>query len=157
MKSLIIYHSIHHGNTGKVALAISEVMGSDIVKIDNAEPEMILKYDLIGFGSGIYFSKHSKKLLEFCTSLSNTEAKNAFIFSTRGLGPFKVFHRPLRKILYRNGFNIIDEFSCKGFDTVGPLNIIGGINKNRPNEKDLKKAIDFALNLLQNVRHRTSV
>ena len=34
-------------------------------------------------------------------------------------------------------------FGCKDFDTFGPLKLIGGLNKNRPNEKDFKNAIDL--------------
>jgi len=54
----------------------------------------------------------------------------------------------LRKKLIEKGFNIVGEFSCKGFDTFGMLKYIGGINKNRPNEKDLEKAKSFAEELL---------
>jgi len=45
------------------------------------------------------------------------------------------------------GFDVIKEFSCKGFDTVGPFKFIGGISKGRPNEKDLENAKNFARSL----------
>jgi hypothetical protein len=46
--------------------------------------------------------------------------------------------------LIGKGFTIIGEFSCKGFNTFGPLKLVGGINKGRPNESDLNKAENFA-------------
>jgi flavodoxin len=45
------------------------------------------------------------------------------------------------------GFSITGEFSCKGWDTVGPLKLFGGINKGRPNEDDLEEARVFARGL----------
>jgi len=38
----------------------------------------------------------------------------------------------------------VGEFNCLGWDNVGPLKFIGGINKGRPNENDIKKAKEFA-------------
>jgi len=45
------------------------------------------------------------------------------------------------------GFTIAGEFSCRGWDTFGLLKLIGGINKGRPDEQDLKRAEDFARHL----------
>jgi len=105
--------------------------------------DAIEKYDLIGFGSGIYFLKHHKNLLEFIDKLPSTK-KKAFIFSTKGVTPNFINHMLLKKKLKRKGFEIIGEFSCKGYDSFGILKYIGGINKGRPNKKDLKRAREFA-------------
>ena len=40
--------------------------------------------------------------------------------------------------------NVVGEFSCRGFDTVGPFKLIGGVNKGRPDERDLENAKKFA-------------
>jgi hypothetical protein len=45
------------------------------------------------------------------------------------------------------GFEVVDEYHTKAFDTWGPLKLIGGINKGRPNQEDLQKAEDFTQNL----------
>jgi flavodoxin len=50
-------------------------------------------------------------------------------------------------MLVNRGFSIAGEFSCKGWDTVGPLKLFGGINKGRPNEGDLEGARVFARRL----------
>jgi hypothetical protein len=57
------------------------------------------------------------------------------------------FNKPLEEKLSEKGFDIIGEFSCRGFDTYGPFKLIGGISKGRPNEKDLQKAGKFAQDL----------
>lgn len=56
-------------------------------------------------------------------------------------------HSLLRKKLTAKGFDIIDEFSCKGYNSNSFLKYIGGMNKGRPNSKDLKHAEEFALGL----------
>ena len=144
MKAIIICVSVHHGNTKKIARAIAEVLGAEVLGPEEVEVERLQDYDLIGFGSGIYFERPHRRVLSFVEKLPALEGKGAFIFSTRGAGPAGLYHRPLRKKLLKKGFRIVGEFSCKGFDTVGPLKLFGGINKGRPNEGDLRRAREFA-------------
>ena len=108
----------------------------------------------MGFGSGIYFGKHSSLLLKLVYGLNAYENTCAFIFSTRGAGPPSFYHRSLRRAISNRGFTIVGEFSCKGLDTVGPLRIIGGINTRRPAEKDLARARSFAQALARDVAER---
>ena len=142
LKIAIIYVSIHHGNTEKVAKTFAKVLNADLKKPEQIDPNGLSDFDLIGLGSGIYFGKHHKSLLEFAEKLPPTN-KKAFIFSTNGgnIGKMKPenFHKTLRTILTAKGFNIVGEFNCAGFDTYGALKLVGGISKGRPNEEDLKK------------------
>ncbi|WP_293257086.1 hypothetical protein [Palaeococcus sp. (in: euryarchaeotes)] len=64
--------------------------------------------------------------------------KRAFIFSTVGMPWYN--HRALRRALKEKGFQIVGEFSCRGWDTNGWLAKVGG----DPNEKDLERARRFA-------------
>lgn len=48
------------------------------------------------------------------------------------------------KKLEQKGFEVVGEFTCPGFDTALSAE---GVNKGRPNENDLQKARDFALQL----------
>lgn len=146
MRILIIYASIHHGNTEKIARAIADEIGADIVKAWDVDVEKIKEYDVIGFGSGIYFFKHHKSILNLVDKLPET-AKDAFIFSTKGGTPDFINHRALRKKLLSKGFRILSEFSCKGYDTYGILRLIGGINKGKPGVKEIEKAREFARKL----------
>jgi flavodoxin len=152
-KILILYFSFHHKNTEKIAKAMAEVLSADLVEVTRANPEMILSYDLIGFGSGIYAFSHHKSLFEFLKKL-NPVQKKAFIFSTSGAPNGMIFHKKLKKELIKKGFEIIGEFNCPGFDTFGPFKIGGGINKGRPNENDIQKAKEFAKKILQNLYAR---
>jgi len=147
-KILILYFSFHHKNTEKIAKAMAEVLGADLLEVTKANPEMILNYDLIGFGSGIYVFSHHKTLFEFLEKLNLKQKKKAFIFSTSGAPGGINFHKKLREKLIEKGFEIVDEFNSLGFDTFGPLKLIGGINKGRPNESDIQKAKEFAKNLI---------
>jgi hypothetical protein len=78
--------------------------------------------------------------------------KKAFIFSTCG-NPFDAqkyaveCHSSLREKLKSKGYVIVDEFICQGFNTNSFLKYFGGINKGRPNAKDLLQAKNFAKKL----------
>jgi len=143
-KVLILYFSFHHKNTEKIAKAMAEVLGADLIEVTKADPQMIFNYDLIGFGSGIYAFSHHRSLFKFLKKLNNIQKKKTFIFSTSGAPNGIIFHKKLRKELIKNGFEIIGEFNCPGFDTFDPFKIFGGINKGRPNESDIQKAKEFA-------------
>jgi flavodoxin len=152
MRTLIIYVSIHHGNTEKIAKEMAEILNTELLRPNEIGVNTFSKYDLIGFGSGIYFLKHHKALLNLAEN-SPYLNKKVFVFSTRGIGPVWFYHRPLKKKLLEKGFNIVGEFSCKGFDTylfdryIPFLKFTGGLNKGRPNKKDLEKARKFARGL----------
>jgi flavodoxin len=147
MKTLIICVSIHHGNTKKIADAIADILQAQVCTLDKVDAAMLDDYDLIGFGSGIYYGKHHQSLLDFADNLPPC-SKKAFIFSTRG-GALDHNHEPLKQRLEKKGLRIVAEFSCKGLDTSGVFNHIGGINNNRPNENDLREAQVFARTLLE--------
>jgi flavodoxin len=146
MKRLIVYASVHHQNTEKVAQAMAEELGADLLPVGQAQPETLTAYDLIGFGSGIYGGKFHETLLQFVEGLPTVTGKQAFIFSTCGIRGTE-WHAALKEMLVNRGFSITGEFSCKGLDTVGPLKLFGGINKGRPNEEDLEEARVFARRL----------
>ena len=149
MKTLIICKSIHHGNTQKIAEVIAKVLEAKLVKPEELDINTVTEYDLIGFGSGIYYGKHHKDLLSVVDNLFSVKNKKAFIFSTSGTGEKNISrnHRLIREKLMAKGFIIAGEFSCRGFDSFGLLKLIGGINKGRPDEHDLRKAEDFARRL----------
>lgn len=150
MKALIIYISVHHGNTERVAKVMANILDADLLQMKQVDAGMLEQYDLIGFGSGIYFGKHHKSLLDFVDMLPMLRNKKAFIFSTSGLRKIQFIHnfdKPLKEKLQRKGFDIIGEFSCRGLDTYRATKLVGGVNKGRPNAEDLKQAEDFASGL----------
>ena len=142
---MIVCTSVDHQNTGKVAKVMAEELKADLTPTGDAKPETLMTGDLIGFGSGIYFGKHHKTLLQFVEMLPPLTQKKAFVFSTCGDG--KMHHTALKEKLANRGFVVVDEFCCKGWDTVGPLKLFGGINKGKPDENDLAAARAFARGL----------
>ena len=42
---------------------------------------------------------------------------------------------------------MLGNFSCTGFDEFGPLKLIGGLNKGKPDQKDVENAVKFALEM----------
>ncbi|MFX1538787.1 MAG: flavodoxin family protein [Promethearchaeota archaeon] len=164
----MVIKSIHHKNTEKIAKVFAEVLDAQIKMPEQINPEELQEYSLIGFGSGIYGSKHHKVLLDLADKLPQVTNKKAFIFSTHG-APFSFIekfgedmaeevaekmakdHLLLREKLQSKGYIIVDEFSCPGFNTNKFLKLFGGLNKGRPNVEDLKHAKQFALNLKQNL------
>jgi flavodoxin len=155
MKSLLGLFSYHHNNTEKVANVFAKVLDAQIKTPQQINPEELQEYTLIGFGSGIYGGKHHKLLLDLADTLPQITNRKAFIFSTSAMtGKAKVAkdHSLLREKLQSKGYTIIDEFSCKGFNTNSFLRYFGGMNKGRPNAEDLKHAEEFAQNLKQNLQ-----
>lgn len=153
MKSALICASVHHGNTDKIARTMADALEATLFRPDEATAKVLSEFDLLGFGSGIYYSKHHKTLLSLVSSLPVVENKKAFIFSTAGVSDRLIEknqtknHKALRDQLADKGFNIVGEFSCSGFNTWGYFRLLGGRNSGRPNKEDLKRASEFAANL----------
>ncbi|GEP63324.1 flavodoxin [Clostridium beijerinckii] len=147
MKVLLIYSSIHHGNTEKIVRAMGESINADIIETRNLKINTLNEYDLIGFGSGIYYGKLHKNILELIDKLPTLSNKKVFVFSTSGQGKVK-YNDFVEQKLKEKGFNVVGSFACKGYDTFGPFKLIGGIAKGRPNDKDFQNAKDFAKKLI---------
>jgi len=141
MKSLVVYVSVSHGNTEKVAKVISKELDADLMEAKTVDPNILSNYDLIGFGSGIYNRKFHAGLLKLVKEMPSSQSK-AFVFSTSGFGTTN-FHDKLKKEVESKGYRMVGDFACKGWDTWGPFKLVGGINKGRPDEKDLDMAREF--------------
>lgn len=151
-KCLIISYSYHHNNTAKIAEEFSKVLNAQIIEPDHVILEEIEEYELLGFGAGIDSGRHYKPLLDLADTLPEVNNKPAFIFSTSAIqGDAKVYkdHSILRQKLQSKGYTIIGEFSCKGFNTNSFLKYLGGMNKGKPDSRDLKDAQEFALKLFR--------
>lgn len=139
MKTAIVYHSSHHGNTKKVVEAVAR--GRDVTLIDASAVKSadLTGYELIGFASGIYFGKFHESVLEFAKN-NLPQGKKVFFLSTYG-GSSST--KAIEEAIRDKSPEIVGQFGCKGYDTFGPFKLVGGICKGRPNETDLKNACDF--------------
>lgn len=146
-KVLIICVSDHHKNTLKIANVIGNVLDAKIIEPKEIDINAITNYDIIGFGSGIRNMKHHSSLLRLAENINDANGEDAFVFATAMI-PAKTTRVALKEILVGKGFNIIGDFCCKGFMSQGFVKyIFGGVNKKRPNSKDLKKAKEFAVKI----------
>lgn len=143
---LIICESTYNGNTIKIAKAIQLALKCKLITPNDINTINIDDYDVIGLGSGIKFGKHDVKILKIINDIP-IKKKKVFIFSTR-CNPFiGKYHNYIKRILIENQCIIIGEFSALGFDATGPFSLIGGFNKGKPNERDIKRAERFVYNL----------
>jgi flavodoxin len=155
MKTAIVCVSVHHGNTRRIAEAMAEVLGADVLTVEEAATLDGREYDLIGFGSGIYFGRHHESLRNLVREMPS-RPRRAFVFSTAGIASLAwIWHKGLISRLRRHGCQVIGQFCCPGWDTVGPLRLFGGIHTSRPNEDDLRRAARFAHTLLETVAGTT--
>ena len=65
MRKAIVYVSVHHGNTEKLVKGIAEECQVDLIDAVNQPDADLSSYDMIGFASGIYFSKFHQLILTF--------------------------------------------------------------------------------------------
>lgn len=141
MKTAVVYYSKHHGNTKKVLDAIAEKF--DITLINAAEIPIadLSEYDLIGFASGIYYSKFHKSVLTFA---ENNLPKSKKVFFIYTCGAEKVgYTDAIVKVAESKEADLLGEYGCLGFDTFGPFKLIGGIAKGHPDTTELDGAVEF--------------
>ena len=160
LRSLVIVFSYHHNNTEKIANTCAKVLGAKVKTPQQVYPEELQKYDLIGFGSGIYSATFDPSVLTLADRLSYAAGKKAFLFSTCGAPAFAVTsgfvennHREIRKKLQLKGYTVIGEFGCAGWNTNSFLKYFGGINKGRPDADDLRNAEAFARKMKDELGH----
>lgn len=149
MKILMIISSTHMGNTQKVAEAMAQTVSATIAEIDSISDYDLHDYDIVGFGSGIYFGKHDTKIMNFVNNVCDKKAYT-FVFSTSGSSAFDKNNKPLVDLLKSKNKVVLGCFGCKGFDKFGPFKLIGGINKGCPNEKHFQEAQQFIKNIVNN-------
>jgi len=152
--NLIICKSYHQMNTQKVANRMAKVLDCDVIDPGKVDQKMIDRSDIIGLGSGIYDYKHHVLLLKLVDKL-NFSGKPVFIFSTAGVVMKKFDNELLNRL---NGAKVLGSFMCRGFNknnerkgntwienrALDILQLVGGMNKGHPTEKELLSAENFA-------------
>lgn len=142
-----------------IAQAIAGVLGAPVKTPRQVTPEEIAEYDLIGLGSGIYSSTFDPSVLDLADRLPQGVNGRVFLFSTYGAPAFiadrefiEKNHEQIRKTLRAKGYTIIGEFGCAGWNTNSFLKYFGGLNKGRPDARDLTDAKLFARGIIENAR-----
>lgn len=147
-KAIILYSSIHHGNTKKLLDAVkssNEVMLQEISQIESIN---LADYDLIGFASGIYMGKMHQTIMEFIEKHSmELSKKKVFLMATCG-GSAEKGLQDMAENLKRCQAEVLGTFQAYGYDTFGPFKLIGGIRKKHPDEKECERAQRFVEGLV---------
>jgi len=146
MKTAIVYYSKHHGNTKKLLDAIADIGDVDLIDAENSAQTNLESYDMIGFASGIYYSKYNKSVLEFAQKKSSA-GKKIFFIHTAG-EPRENQNAAIKTITDEKGCQCLGTYFCKGFDTYGPFKLVGGIAKGHPNSDEISDAVSFYERLL---------
>ena len=132
MRTVIVYASVHHGNTEKLVKSIAEECQVDLI-------DAVKQPD----ASGIYFSRFHQSILEFAEK-NLPDDKKIFLICTYG---GSANYKSIEQILDKKHASVVGKFGCKGYDTFGPFKLVGGIAKDHPNEEDMKNAADFVKGL----------
>ena len=148
MKILLIIKSTHQQNTLKIAEAMSEVAPLTVVELENTRNYNFKEYDIVGFGSGIYYGKHDKELIKFVETLCDKPAYS-FVISTSGTNNYQKYNKTLVNLLESKNKTVLGNFGCKGLDKFFIFKLFGGLNKGHPNEADFDAAQQFIMEVIE--------
>ena len=143
MRKVIVYASVHHGNTEKLVKNIAKECQVDLIDAIKQPDTDLSSYDIIGFASGIYFTKFHQSILRSAKKNLPDDKKIFLICSYGGSANYK----SIEQILNQKHSKVIGKFGCKGYDTFGPFKLVGGIAKGHPDEADIKNAVAFVKGL----------
>ena len=144
----IIYDSFHKKNTEKVLLAIKEHYPDvNLIKAKDFDKANIEDAELVGIASGIYYGAFSKRMKPVMEKVFESKADNIFYMYTAGIRNQK-YEMILQNKTEEAKKKFLGIWFCKGHDTFGPFKLIGGLNKNRPNQEDIQSALKFFENLI---------
>lgn len=145
MKTVIIYSSHHHGNTEKVVRHLTEKFTLDLVNAEKTRDVDLNSYDLVGFASGMDFGKFYPAVTDYASRLRPGQALFAIYTCAKDN---KKYGEQIRQIAEQTHCRFLGKFGCKGYNTYGPWQLIGGMNKNHPNEAELANADAFLEGIL---------
>lgn len=141
MKTAIVYYSAHHGNTKKLIDAIAAKHEVELIDAARQSAADLSAYDLVGFASGIYYSKFHKAVLQFAKD-NLPEGKKVFFLYTYGAEKAG-YTKAITEAVSEKRAEITGEYGCFGFNTFGPFKLVGGMAKGHPIEDEIAAAVSF--------------
>ncbi|MHC1693775.1 MAG: flavodoxin domain-containing protein [Eubacteriales bacterium] len=145
-KTLIFCYSVHHGNTKTLVDVLADRYDVDVVTLPSDIIPDLKDYELIGFASGIYMSGFGRPIMELVEKLQGLDDKKCFTLYSSGANNDNL-DKSIHAVLKRKNANLIGHFNCRGFDTFGPLKLIGGLNKGHPDASDIEAVCSFFENI----------
>ena len=145
MTTAIVYVSSHHGNTKKLVDAAAAALGADVFNGGGEKEFDLTGYARIGLASGIAYGKFYPRMLKLMEE-KLPEGKEVFFLYTYGMKR-EGYTEAAGKIAADKGCRVIGEYGCPGYDTFGPLKLLGGIAKGHPDAAEIEGAAAFARGL----------
>lgn len=139
--TVIVYASQHHGNTKKLAESLAEKYGIPLIDASLQPQADLSGYDLIGFASGIDFGNFYPSILQFLQENLPVGKRVFFLYTSAKIS--SRFTKQIREEALKKGALILGEYGCRGYNTYGPWKLIGGMNKQHPNQSDCDEAAHF--------------
>lgn len=131
MKYAVRYYT-KTGNTKKLATAIADELGVEALPISEPVEEPV---DLLFLGNSYYAFNIDPEVKAFVASLDKEKVGKIVNFGTAAL--LNSTYKKVKAVAARVGIPMDEkEFHCKGE--------FKGLNKGRPDEKDIKAAVEFA-------------
>ena len=131
MKYAVRYYT-KTGNTKKLATAIADELGVEALPISEPVEEPV---DLLFLGNSYYAFNIDPEVKAFVVSLDKEKVGKIVNFGTAAL--LNSTYKKVKAVAARVGIPMDEkEFHCKGE--------FKGLNKGRPDEKDIKAAVEFA-------------
>ena len=141
MKTAIVYYSKHHENTKKLLDAIAQEYDVELIDVSNTKVFDLSEYEVIGFASGIYYGNMHKLVLQCAKKNLPLNKKVFFIYTCGNIN--KIYMNAIKSIVKAKHAEILGEYKCFGFDTFGPLKLLGGIRKGHPTVEEMNRAVEF--------------
>ncbi|MCR5032506.1 MAG: flavodoxin [Lachnospiraceae bacterium] len=139
-KTAIVYYSAHHGNTKRLLDAIKkEDLSIKLIDVTKTPIFDLSEYKRLGVASGIYYSGFSQEIYQFMEN-NLPAGKQVFALYTAGILR-KGYTRDVQIIAEHKKCVYLGEYGCRGYDTMGPIKFIGGINLHHPTQEEILKAV----------------
>lgn len=151
MKILIVYASVHHGNTKKIAEAAAKAVSADLLDVTLEKLEDVGVYDLVGIASGVFYHGLHEKIKDFISAADFRPGQKVFFLVTCGV-PYRDYSSAARRELKKRQVECLSVFQCRGFDTFGVFGKFGGIAKGHPDQTDIAKAETFVKEIVEKAK-----
>lgn len=141
MRTAICYCSLHHGNTKRLLDAIARQHEVTLIDVKRGQISDLTSYDRIGFASGIYYGRFARQVRDFAKACL-PEGKAVFLIATCGARR-KSYFDSIQSIADQRRCRVLGQYLCLGFNSFGPLRLIGGMHKENPTQEEIDGAVSF--------------
>lgn len=160
MKCLIVFFS-QTNSTRKVAKTIGKEIATydwevDLKNIKHDKVDNLKKYDLIGFGTPVYYYRLPFLVKDYLQALPDLNNKSVFSFISYGSYYFDV-PTEIKNILKKKNTVDIGFFAARGADKyLGYLKQGVLLSDGHPNKGELNQAKNFARSLIESFQAKSS-